>query len=65
MNYIIDELTFINFLYDNLEDNKIERQTLYHEIISINSYNFSNFVKRLNNHFEMFYRVIDGIIDSK
>ena len=48
-----------------MDDNEIERQTLYHEIISINAYQFSNFAKQLTSHYDMLYRVIDGIIDSK
>jgi glycosyltransferase involved in cell wall biosynthesis len=36
------ELKFLNFLIEKLKDNKIEKQTIYHEMISINSYGFSN-----------------------
>jgi glycosyltransferase involved in cell wall biosynthesis len=64
-NYKMDELKFINYLYDNMADNEIERKTLCHEIISINYYDFSNFGKRVQKDFDMFYRVVDGIIDSK
>ena len=48
-----------------MADNEIERKTLCHEIISINYYDFSNFGKRVQKDFDMFYRVVDGIIDSK
>ena len=61
----IDNLKFINFLYENMEDNKIERQTLYHEIITINTYDIWNFSKNINSHYDMFYKVVDGIISSK
>lgn len=65
LNHNIDGLKFLNFLYDHMDDNEIERQTLYHEIISINAYQFSNYAKQLTSHYDMLYRVIDGIIDSK
>ena len=64
-NHNIDGLKFLNYLYDIMDDNEIERQTLYHEIISINAYEYTNFAKQLNSNFDMLYRVIDGIIDSK
>ena len=64
-NHNIDGLKFLNYLYDIMDDNEIERQTLYHEIISINAYDFSTFSKRLKSHFDLLYRVVDGIIDSK
>jgi len=61
----LDGLKFLNFLLEKLEDNEIERQTLYHELISINYYNHSNYYKHVNSHHEMLYKVIDGIVDSK
>ena len=64
-SYEFDSLKFINYLYDNMGDNEIERKTLCHEIISINYYDFSNFAKRLSANFDMLYRVIDGIVDSQ
>ena len=63
--YNLDGLKFINYLYDNMADNLIERKTLCHEIISINAYDFSRFSRLVNNHFDMLYRVLDGIIDSQ
>ena len=65
LNYHLDGLNFLNYLYDNTANNEIERKTLAHEIISINAYDFSNMCKYLNSHFYMLYRVIDGIIDSE
>ena len=61
----VDSLKFLNYLYDKMEDNAIERQTLYHEIISIDSYYFSKFSKTINHHYDMFYRVIDKLVVSK
>ena len=65
INHNMDGLKFLNYLYDNMADNLIERKTLCHEIISINAYEFSNFAKQLNSNFDMLYRVLDGIVDSK
>jgi len=64
-SYEFDSLKFLNYLYDNMGDNEIERKTLCHEIISINYYDFSNFAKRLSSKFDMLYRVLDGIVDSQ
>ena len=64
-SYEFDSLKFLNYLYDNMGDNEIERKTLCHEIISINYYDFSNFAKRLHKNFDMLYRVLDGIVDSQ
>ena len=61
----VDSLKFINYLYDRMEDNEIERQTLYHEIISINYYNFSKFSLKINDHYDMLYRVLDKLDTSK
>ena len=60
----MDAIKFANYLYEKMEDNEIERKTLCHEIISTNAYNFSKF-SNINDHFDMVYRVIDGIIISK
>ena len=60
-----DSVKFLNFLYDNMADNEIERKTLCHEIISINAYGYSNFAKTLYKNFDSLYRVLNGIVDSK
>ena len=39
-------------------------KALYHEIISMNAFDISKFTN-INEHFDMVYRVIDGIINSK
>ena len=65
IDYNLDALQFLNYLYDNMADNEIERRTLCHEVISINAYDFSNFGKRLTSNFDMLYRVLDGIVESK
>ena len=61
----LDALKFLNFLLDKMADDEIERKTLCHEIISINYFNHSNFYKNVNEHYDMLYKVIDGIVGSK
>ena len=60
----MDAVKFVNYLYEKMEDNEIERKALYHEIISMNAFDYSKFAN-INDHFDMVYRVIDGIINSK
>ena len=60
----LDTLKFLNYLYDNMDDNFIERRTLYFEIISINN-NFLKFSIYLNDHFDMFYRVMDKLLNCR
>ena len=51
-SYEFDSLKFLNYIYNNMDNKEIE-------IISINYYDFSNFVKRFSVNFDMLYRVID------
>ena len=60
----LDSLKYLNYLYDSMDDNLIERKTIYHEIIGINSFNYLKFTNNLKDHFDMFYRVVDGLINS-
>jgi glycosyltransferase involved in cell wall biosynthesis len=60
-----DSLKFLNFLLEKLKDNEIEIQTIYHEMISINFYGFSNFLKQINYDFKMLYNVLDHLYKSK
>ena len=39
-------------------------KALYHEIISMNAFDISKFTN-INDHFDMVYKVIDGIVNSK
>jgi uncharacterized protein YqgQ len=50
---------------EKLKDNEIEKQTIYHEMISINSYGFSNFLKHINYDYKMLYNVLDKLYKSK
>ena len=60
-----DSIKFLNFLIEKLKDNKLEKQTIYHEMISINSYGFSNYLKHIYYDFESLYRVLDELYKSK
>ena len=59
----MDEIKFLNFLLEKTENNLLERQVIYHEIISINYY--QNFEKSINNHFDLVYNIFDKMIESK
>ena len=65
VNRGVDSLKFINYLYEKLDNDEKGRKIICHEIISINAYNFSKFNKIINSDYDMFYRVVDGILDSK
>ena len=54
----MDAVKFVNYLYEKMEDNEMERKTLCHEIISTHAFNFSKFTN-INYHFDMVYRIID------
>jgi len=60
-----DSIKFLTFLLEKLEDNELEKQTIYHEMISINSYHFSNFLKHVNRDYETLYNVLDKLYKSK
>jgi glycosyltransferase involved in cell wall biosynthesis len=61
-----DSLKFLHFLMENLKDNKFEKQIIYHEMISINYYNFSNYLKTINNNdCEMLYSILDKLYKSQ
>ena len=61
----LDSLKFLNFLNDKFEDNEIEKLALYHEIISINHYPYSNYYKNINGNFDMLYKLFDILLKSK
>ena len=60
----LDSLKFLNYLYDTLEDNAFDRRVICHEIIGINNFNFLRFNTYVNDHFDMFYRVVDGLLNT-
>ena len=61
----LDSLKFLHFLIEKFNDSEIEQKTIYHEIVSINFYQYSNFHKNINDHYEMLYSILDKIIKSK
>ena len=63
-NIPMDALKFINYIYENFEDNEIERQTIYHEILAVHAYDFSKFTK-ITGNYDMLYRIFDGMNNSK
>ena len=65
VNRGVDSLKFINYLYEKLDDDEKGRKIICHEIISINANKFSKFNKIVKSDYDMFYRVVDGILDSK
>ena len=57
----MDIVKFLSFLIEKTRNNKIERQMIYQEIISINYYTnlykyiISSIIKIFNHHYEMIY----------
>ena len=60
-----DSLKFLHFLLEKLKDNEFEKQIIYHEMISINSYDFSNYLKNINYDYEMLYNILDELYKSQ
>ena len=61
----LDGLKFLHFLMDKLNDNELEKQTIYHEMISINSYDYSNYLKHVDHDYEMLYSILDELHKSQ
>lgn len=61
----LDGLKFLHFLMEKLKDNEKEKQTIYHEMISINSYDYSNYLKHVDHDYEMLYSILDELYKSK
>ena len=60
----IDHIKFMQFLLDKLDDNKLGKQILYHEIKAINNYSYSNFKRTITHHFDWAYSIFDYVINS-
>ena len=60
----LDSLKFLNYLYDTLGDNAFDRRVICHEIIGINGFDYLKFINCVNDHFDMFYRVVDGLLNT-
>ena len=61
----LDGLKFLHFLMDKLKDNELEKQIIYHEMISINSYDYSNYLKHVDHNYEMLYSILDELYKSQ
>jgi glycosyltransferase involved in cell wall biosynthesis len=59
----MDPIKFLQFLIEKTRNNKIERQLIYHELISINY--VWNFNKNINHHFKIVYNVLDKMIKNR
>ena len=59
----MDPIKYLQFLVEKTRNNKIERQLIYHEIISIN-YAW-NYYKYINHHFKMVYDILDKMIINR
>ena len=59
----MDQVKFLYFLLEKMKNNKIERQLIYHEIMSIDYY--SIFYQYINYNFEMVYNIFDKLIISR
>ena len=60
----IDHIKFMQFLVDKLDDNKLGKQILYHEIKAINNYSYSNFKRTITHHFNWTYSIFDYLLNS-
>jgi glycosyltransferase involved in cell wall biosynthesis len=61
----LDHVKFMQFLVDKLDDDKVGKQILYHEIKAINNFTYSNFKRTITHHFDWVYSIFDKLIDSK
>ena len=59
----IGQLKLLEFLHEKTRNNQLERQMLYHEIISMNYY--SKLVRVINCQFEVIYNIYDTLIKSQ
>jgi len=59
----MDEVKLLQFLIEKTKNNKIERQLIFHEIMSINYY--SSFYKYINHDFQIVYNIFDKMIKSR
>ena len=57
----MDHVKLMHFLYNNAKDNDLERQMVYHEIISIHHY--IRLVDSTNHHYEFIYDILNKMIN--
>lgn len=58
----MSHIKFLQYLMEKTADNEIERQMIYHEIISIDYY--QNLFRSTNHHYEMVYGILDAMLHS-
>jgi glycosyltransferase involved in cell wall biosynthesis len=59
----MDPIKYLQFLVEKAGNNKIERQLIYYELISINY--VWNFYKYINHHFKLVYDILDKMIKNR
>ena len=59
----IGQLKLLEFLAEKTRNNKLERQMLYHEIISMNYY--KKLVRVINSEFDVMFKIYDLLINNK
>ena len=60
----LDSLKLITYLYDTFEDNEFDRRVICHEIIGTNNFIFLKYSNKVKDHFDMFYRVVNGLLKT-
>ena len=59
----MDQVKFLHFLIEKTKKNKIERQLIFYEIMSINYY--ESFYKYINHDYKMVYNILDTMIKCR
>ena len=59
----MDAVKYLQFLIEKTRNIKIERQLVYHEMMSVNYH--SNFFNRINHDFQIIYYIFDKLIKSR
>jgi len=59
----MDCIKLLQFLIEKTRNNKIERQLIYYELMSINYY--WNFYRNINHHFKIIFNILDKMIKSR
>ena len=61
----IDGIKFLQFLFEKFQDNEFEQKTIYYELITIKFYEFKRYFMHPNQHYEMFYDILDKVYKIK
>ena len=59
----MDQIKLLQFLIEKTQNNKIERQLIYYEIMSINYY--TSFYKYIKHDYNMVYNILDKMIKNR